>query len=265
MDERVSVNGTVLRARVEGKPGAPWVVLVHSLGTGLDLWDPQMAAFGDKYRVLRYDMRGHGGSAAPPGPYTMGNLADDLIGLLNHFAIARAHVVGISLGALTALEVAIRQPPEILSIAVCDSRADMPADFAKAIDDRNRLIREKGMAAIADAMAERWLTQATIKNRPVIAEKVKKMVLATSVEGFVGCSEAIKTAGLMERIGAIRLPALFVAADQDAGLPIEVMRAMQAKVPGSGFAVIPAASHLSNLEQPEIFNAILLQHLKRVG
>ncbi|MGH6923776.1 MAG: alpha/beta fold hydrolase [Propylenella sp.] len=265
MDERVSVNGTTLRARVEGKPGAPWVVLVHSLGTGLDLWDPQVAAFGVDYRILRYDMRGHGGSDAPAGSYTMRNLADDLLDLLRHFAIARAHVVGISLGALTALEVAIRQPPEISSIAVCDSRADMPPEFAKAIDDRNRLIREKGMAAIADAMPERWLTPATLQNRPAIADKIRKMVLAASVEGFVGCSEAIKSAGLMDRIGAIRLPSLFVAADQDSGLPIEVMRAMQAKVPGSGFAVIPAASHLSNLEQPEVFNAILLQYLRRVG
>lgn len=264
-DERVEVGGTTLRAKVEGKPDGPWVVLVHSLGTNMDLWDPQVAAFGADYRILRYDLRGHGGSGAPTPPYRMDDLAGDLLGLLKHFGIARAHVVGISLGALLALEVAIRKAPEIASISVCDSRADMPAEFAKAIDDRNILIRGKGMTAIADAMTERWLTPATRKERPAIAEKVRDMVLAASVEGFAGCSEAIKGSGLMERMDAIRLPSLFVAADQDGGLPIEVMRAMQLKVPGSGFGVVPAASHLSNLEQPEIFNAMVLGFIRRVG
>lgn len=265
MDERVKVNGTILRARVEGKPGAPWVALIHSLGTNLDLWDAQAAALGGEYRVLRYDMRGHGKSETPPGPYTMDGLVDDLLGLLRHYGIKRAHVVGISLGALTALQVAIRKAPEIASIAICDSRADRPPEFTKAINDRNLLIREKGMTAIDAASAERWLTPAAIAGKPAIVRKVRDMVLAASVEGFVGCTEAIKGSTLTENIDKIRLPALFVAADQDLGLPIEVIRGMQMKVPGSGFAVIPAASHLSNLEQPEVFNAIILQFLKRVG
>jgi 3-oxoadipate enol-lactonase len=260
----MDVNGTRLRVRKEGGADGVPVVLIHSLGTNLELWDSQIGALGAERPVIRYDTRGHGGSGAPPLPYAFSDLVDDLLGVIRHYGIGRAHVVGISLGALTALEAALSGAPEIASIAVCDSRADMPPEFARGIDERNALIRENGIAAIADAMVERWLTPATIAGRPDVAGKVREMVLATSVEGFAGCSEAIKTSGLMDRIDAIGLPSLFVAADSDGGLPVEVMRGMQTRVPGSGFACIPAAGHLSNLDQPAVFNAILAAHLRRV-
>jgi 3-oxoadipate enol-lactonase len=265
IEQNVNVNGATLHACIEGREGAPWLVLVHSLGTDLRLWDGQTSVFGKEYRVLRYDVRGHGRSSAPKGPYTMDQLGDDLFGLLEHFAVPRAHVVGISLGALTALAVAERNAPQIASIAVCDSRADMPAEFAQAIDERNRLIRKEGMAAIAQPMVERWITPATFAARPEVAEKVRQMVRATSVEGFASCAEAIKANRLLEQLSQIKVPSIFVAADRDAGLPVEVMHWMQQRVPGSRFKVIAGGGHLSNLDQPDAYNDVVLQFLRSLS
>lgn len=263
-EQDVEVNGGSLHVRVEGTVGKPWVVLIHSLGTDHRLWDPQIAMFAPTHRILRYDMRGHGLSAATPGPYDIALLTDDLLALIAHFQIARTAVVGISLGALTALSVALRPAPAVAAIAACDSRTDMSSDNARAIDERNRLVRAGGMQAVANALTERWLTPATIRRRPDIADGIRATVLRTPVEGFAACAEAVKSAGLEARLGEVARPALFVASDKDGGLPVEVMRGMQLRVPGSSFAVVPAASHLSNLEQPEIFNAILRQFLRDV-
>ncbi len=259
----IDSNGTKIHILVEGREGAPWVVLIHSLGTNAALYDGQIPVLAEHFRVLRYDMRGHGRSSAPPGPYSMDTLIDDLFGLFSRLRIARAHLVGISLGALTAIAAAQRNTPQVASIAFCDSRADMSPDFVKAIDDRNRIIREQGMDAIANAMAVRWLTPATITRKPDLAAKVSEMVRSTPVEGFVACTEAIKSNRILERLAAVRVPSLFVAGDQDPGLPTEVMHRMQVQIPGSEFSVLVGASHLSNLDQPYSFNNVLMTFLNK--
>lgn len=258
---KLPVTGTQLHVRLEGTEGAPVVALLNSLATDLSVWDHQIAALTPHYRVLRYDVRGHGRSDAPPGPYTMDLLTDDLFALLAHFKAGRAHVVGVSLGGLIAMAAALRRPAELTSIAVCDSRADMPPEFARGIDDRNRLVREQGTQAIADAMVQRWFTAATLEAKPDYLELIRRMIRSTSVEGFTGCAEAIKLSGLRPRIAQIRVPAMFVVGDQDAALPVELMRAMQAEVPGARFAEIRGASHLANYEQPARFNEALLGFL----
>ena len=259
----IDSNGAKIHTLVDGRDGAPWVAFIHSLGTNASLYDGQIPALAEHFRILRYDMRGHGRSSAPPGPYSMDTLVGDLLGLFAPLRIARAHLVGISLGALTAIAAAQRNAPQIASIAFCDSRADMPADFIKAIDDRNAIVRQQGMGAIAAAMAERWLTVATIVNKQGVAEKVSQMVQSASVEGFVACTAAIKGNRILERLSAVRVPSLFIAGDQDPGLPTEVMHRMQVQVPGSEFSVLVGASHLSNLDQPHSFNNVLLTFLNK--
>jgi 3-oxoadipate enol-lactonase len=259
----LDVNGTKLHVMTDGAEAAPCVVLIHSLGTNANLYDGQVPALAKDFRVLRYDMRGHGRSSAPPGPYSMDTLVDDLLGLLARFKIARAHLVGISLGALTAIAAAQRGTAQIASFAFCDSRADMSADFVKAIDDRNRLVREQGMEAIAKPVVTRWLTPTTMAQKPDVAEKVSQMVRTTPVEGFIACTEAIKGNKILERLSAVKVPSLFLAGDQDPGLPTEVMHRMQIQVPRSEFSVLVGASHLSNLDQQHSFNHVLLAFLKK--
>ena len=260
----IAVAGTRLWVRLEGREDAPVVVLVHSLGTELRLWDEQIPALAASYKVLRYHSRGHGRSEAPSGPYSVDLLASDLLGLLAHFAVQRAHVVGVSLGALTAIAIGLRSPPVVASIAVCDTRTDVSEEFAQAIDARNVFIRANGMEPIARSAPERWLSPITLSSRPDLVEKVSGMVRGASPEGFIACAEAVKTAGLDERLSKIRLPALFVAGTDDPGLPVQVIRNMQRRINGSRFAEIPSAGHLSPMENPAAFNAALLQFLADV-
>lgn len=259
----VRVNGTTLHARVEGRAHGPFVALVNSLATDHTMWEPQVPVLADDYRVLRYDARGHGKSAAPAGPYTMDMLVDDLFGLLGHFGAQRAHIVGVSLGGLTAMAAALRHSPLVAAIVPCDCRADVPPEFVKGIDDRNVLVRAQGTQAIADMMVERWFTPPTLAAKPAYLEKIRAMIRATSVEGFTGCAEAIKLSGLRARAHEIRSPSLFVVGAQDAALPVDMMRAMQGDVPGSELAVIPEAGHIANIENPDAFNAAVLGFLKR--
>lgn len=259
------VNGILLHYRLDGPEGAPVIALVNSLGTDLTMWEPQVGALAERHRVLRHDTRGHGKSAAPPGPYTIDMLTDDVLGLVAHTGAMRFYVVGISLGGLEALAVGLRQPPGLAGIAICDSRLDVPSESAKAMDDRTQLARERGMAPIAEAMIERWFTPPTLAAKPAYLDTVRQMLLATSVEGFTGCISAIKDSALSDRVATLRVPTLFLVGDQDAALPVELMRQVQSRVPGARAAVIRGAGHLSNLEQPVAFNEALLTFLGQVG
>lgn len=257
------VNGVRLHYRLDGPEGAPVVALVNSLGTDLTMWAPQIAALTPRYRVLRHDTRGHGKSEAPPGPYTMDVLADDVLGLVSHVGAPHFHVVGISLGGLEALAIGLRVPVGLASIAICNSRIDVPPEGARAMDERVRLVREQGMTPLAETMIQRWFTPPTLAARPAYLDAVRRMLLSTSVEGFAGCAAAIKGSGLSKRVAALRLPTLFLVGDQDAALPVDLMRQVQSQVPGAQSVVIRGAGHLSNLEQPAAFNEALLAFLDR--
>lgn len=252
------MSAPALHARLEGPDGAPVLVLAHSLGTDLTLWDELVARLVPRWRVLRYDARGHGGSDAPPAPYTIHALAADLLGLLAQHRIARAHLVGVSLGALTVIAAALRDPTCVAGIVVSNTRTDVPAEFATAIKQRNRSIRANGMTSIIEGAPARWLAPGS---RDALAERMRGMVRRVSAEGFIGCAEAVRTAGLHVRLPELRVPVLFVASEQDPGQPVEVMRAMQALTPGARFATIANAGHLSPLEQPEAFHDVLRDFL----
>jgi 3-oxoadipate enol-lactonase len=241
------------------------VALVNSLGTDLTLSEPQVGALARRHRVLRHDTRGRGKSDAPPDPYTIDMLTDDVLGLVAHIGATRFHVIGISLGGLEALAVGLREPRGLAGIAICDARIDVTPKTAKAMDDRAQLARERGMAPIAGAMIERWFTPQTLAAQPGYLGAVHQMLLTTSVEGFIGCIGSIKHWGLNDRVATLRVPTLFLAGDQDAALPIELMGQVQSQVPGARATVIPGAGHLSNLEQPAAFNEALLAFLRQVG
>ncbi|HUK59927.1 MAG TPA: alpha/beta fold hydrolase [Stellaceae bacterium] len=257
--ERIVRSGTAeLFARIDGEDG-PWVVLLNSLAADPSMWEPQVAALAAHYRVVRFDTRGHGRSSAPPPPYSIDALADDLFAVLAACNAAPAHVVGLSLGGVVAAAAALREPNAFASLAICDSRVAMPAEFRQGIDDRNRLVREQGMEAVVDLFIERWFTPAA---PAAVREPVKGMIRGTSVAGFTGCSEALKHAAVLERLPEIRLPALFLVGTEDAAVPEPVMRDQQRRIANSRYAAIPRAGHLSNLEQPAAFNDALLAFLR---
>jgi len=187
MSEDIAVNGTRLRTQIDGTQG-PWVVLLNSLAADLSMWEPQIPALTQRFRVLRYDQRGHGGSAAPPAPYSLADLVGDLFALMAHYRVERAHLVGLSLGGVIAAGAALERPQQVASFAVCDSRLEMPAEFLTAIDERNRLVRAQGMEAIVEPMLGRWFTPVAVAARLPALDQVRAMIRRTQVEGFVGCA-----------------------------------------------------------------------------
>ncbi len=265
VDEHVGINGTQIRYRLEGREDAPAIVLAHSLGTDLQLWDAQVPALASQYRVLRYDARGHGHSDPPAGGVTIELLADDLLDLIDYCDIRRAHLVGISLGGLTVLAAAARSHAAVKSVTAASVRAVMSPASLQGFDERNQMLREGGLGPLTATMPPLWLAPRTVETRPDLTEKLRAMIAATSVEGFTACAEAVKTNTIAARLGAISVPTLFVAADEDSAIASEEVRDMQDRVTDSEFTLVLGAGHLPNIDQPDAFNAALLQFLGRVA
>jgi 3-oxoadipate enol-lactonase len=253
-----------LFVRIDGDEG-PWVVLLNSLAADLTMWEPQVLALAGRFRVLRLDTRGHGRSSAPPPPYSIDGLADDLFAVMRECRAQPAHVVGLSLGGVVAAAAVLARPQSFSSLTICDSRVEMPAEFRQGIDDRNRLVREKGMTAVVQPFIERWFAPETRRAAADTIANVERMIRTTSVAGFTGCAEALKGARVLGRLAEIRLPSLFLVGAADAAVPRDVMLDQQRRVQGSRYAEIEDAGHLSNLGRPAAFNEALLDFLQSVA
>ena len=252
---RVSCNGLWLNAKVDGPEGAPWMVFSNSLSVNLSLWDGQVAAFGSRFRFLRYDQRGHGNSDAPTDDFTMDDLASDLLALLDFFNVDRAILVGVSMGCTTILRCAARAPSRCLGVVGCDGQWCSAPGAAAMWEERFAVVREGGMKAMAEPTVRRWFQPDFFKN-PTEVERIKAMVAATKPEGYVSCGKALQHYDFRADYPALSIPALFMVGAQDGDLP-KVMREMVDVTPGSRLQVIDNCGHLPNIEQPEIFfNAV---------
>jgi len=256
----VSAGQVRVHAVVEGPAGAPAVVLSHSLGTTLEMWAPQAAALARRFRVVRYDLRGHGRSPVPPGPYEIADLGGDLVRLLDDLAIARAHLVGLSLGGMVSMQVAARHPARVRRLAVCCTAAQLGTP--ESWHERAAVVRARGTAAVADGVLGRWLTPAFVGRHPARAEELRAMLLATPPAGYAACCEAIGRMDLRPELGAIRAPTLAVAGADDPSTTPEHLRRIADAIPGARLAIVEEAAHLANVEQPEQVTALLSAHLE---
>lgn len=257
------VNGTTLHYQFDGPEQAPVVMLSNSLASNLTMWDPQIAALtGAGFRVLRYDSRGHGQSAVPQGPYTIEMLAEDAVGLMDALELEKVRFCGLSKGGMVGQVLGARHGGRLLSLALCDTSAYMMAAGTAAWDERIATVREKGMAGVADGTIDRWFTKPGQQRMPDEVEKVRQMILATPVEGFCACCEAIKGMDQRESIRAITTPTLVVVGEQDPGTTVEMAREIHERIPASELAILPEAAHFSNVEQADGFNEALLGFLK---
>ena len=261
---KVDANGIATRYDLEGPADAPVVALSHSLAANLHLWDAQAAALADRYRVLRYDIRGHGGSAVPEGPYTLEQMADDLHGLLGALGIARTHFVGLSMGGLIGMMMALRFPATIQSLVLADTTASYGPERKPMWDDRIRVAESAGIDGVLDRTMDAWFTAPFRAQRPDVVARIRAMLAPTSPVGYVAAIQAIGYGDLREDIRAIRCPTLVLVGEEDRGTDITMARAMHERIAGSELAVIPEAAHCSCVENPEAFNRALLDFLGRV-
>lgn len=262
MSARVAVNGTELNTRVDGPEGADWIVLSNSLGADLTMWDPQIDFLTRKYRVLRYDTRGHGQSDAPAGPYHFDDLVGDILGLMDHFGVAQGAFMGLSLGGMSGLGLALSYPDRVEKLLCCDARADAPDAFVASWDQRSTAIREGGMEAIVSGTLERWLSEGFRNSDPAAAERCADMIRRTDADGYIACAAALKRLDYLKDLHRLNLPVLYVVGDEDSGAPPQVMKEMARRTPGAEFRIVPNAAHIANLDNPSGFNAAIAKFLE---
>jgi 3-oxoadipate enol-lactonase len=255
----VQAHGIRIYHELSGPEDAPVVMLSNSLGTRLEMWDPQMPALAARYRVLRYDSRGHGRSDAPPAAYTIGLLAEDAIALLDALGIAKVHFCGLSKGGAVGQWLGIHHGPRLASLVLCATAAHLPP--AELWNQRIEQTAREGMASVVDGVTERWFTKAWLATPRPEVEQVRAMILATPPHGYGACCAAIRDMDQRAALGAIRTPTLLIAGADDPATTVEVMRALQQGIAGARLVEIPQAAHLVNIEQAARFNAALLEFL----
>jgi len=253
-----------LSVRVGGpERGAP-VLLCHSILTSSAIWHRQaLMLAGRGYRVLALDTRGHGRSGAPPGPYAMDDLVADAVAVLDQLGVTRAHVLGVSQGGMTALGLGVRHPDRLLSLCVIAARADAPAPFAAAWDDRIALVREQGIAPLAAPTAERWFGRPFLEAQPEIAAALLGCIRETNPEGFIGCARAIQGLAYLDGVQGLKLPLTMIVGGNDQ-LLLQPMTDLAAML-GCRLVIIPDAGHLPQVDRPDDADAAIARHLREAA
>jgi 3-oxoadipate enol-lactonase len=262
---KLSANSISTEYLLEGPSGAPVVTFSHSLAANLHLWDAQAAALAARYRVLRYDIRGHGGSDVPPPPYTLEQMADDLHGLLQGLGITETHFVGLSMGGLIGMTMALRFPREVKSLVLADTTACYGPKMTPMWDDRIRVAEAQGIEPLLDRTMEAWFTPPFREQHPEVIDRVRAMLRPTDVRGYVGAIRAIGYVDLREAIGAIRCPTLILVGEEDRGTDITMANTMHQRIAGSELAVLPKAAHCSCVEAADAFTRAVLEFLQKVA
>jgi 3-oxoadipate enol-lactonase len=258
---KATVNGIQTYYEIHGKEASPWLVFSHSLACSVRMWDGEIAKLKDRYRVLVYDTRGHGQSAAPKGPYTLEQLAEDLQALLKHLKIEKPHYVGLSMGGMIGQTFSLKYPGRLATMTLCDTTSRYPAEAAAMWQERIRIAESKGMGPLVQPTLERWFTEAFRKNHPEKVKRVAALIEKTPVPGYVGCCAAIPKINVTSRLKEIKTPTLVICGNDDPGTPPAMAREIQENIPGARLALIPQAAHLANIEQPEAFNRALADFL----
>lgn len=262
---KITANGIGVNYTLDGPAGAPVVTLSHSLATDLSMWDPQLKALTTRYRVLRYDTRGHGGTDAPAGAYTLEQLADDARALLRALVIPRTHWVGLSMGGMIGQTLALAAPDLFQSLVLCDTSSRIPAEARPLWQERIKTAETQGMEPLVEPTLGRWFTAPFREQRKDVVDLVRAMIRATPPRGYAGCCHAISALDLTDRLSAITLPTLVVVGEDDQGTPVAASRAIQARIAGAQLEILKSAAHLSNLEQPEAFTRVVTSFLSRLG
>ena len=250
-------NGRI-HYQMDGKAGQPVLVLSNSLGATIDMWAPQVDALAEHFQVLRYDTRGHGLSDAPPGPYTIAMLGGDVLGLLDHLKIQRAHFCGLSMGGITGMWLATEHADRLERLVLCNTAAQIgpPENWTARADT----VRTKGMQAIAEPVVAKWLTPDYAAQHPDLVTRLQAMLLGADREGYAANCYAVRDADFRAAVKQIALPTLVIAGKYDMPTPPANTHYLAEVIPDASYVELDAA-HISNLEQPERFTAAVLGFL----
>ena len=259
---QVEVDGLSIRALLEGPEAAPIITLSHSLAAHLDMWRPQMAALVEHFRVLRYDVRGHGGSSMPARMPDIADLADDIRRLLDTLGIRRTHFVGLSMGGMIGQQLAVTHPEYIESLVL--------ADTLSAYGDHHRPMWQgridaagtgAGMEPLVEPTIQRWFTEPFRRANPATMDWIRGMIRVTPPRGFIGCCHALMALNLTDQLPGITAPTLVMVGRQDPTTPVAGAELIAKAIPHARLVIIEDAAHIANVEQPEVFTQHLLDFL----
>ena len=260
---KTKTNGIETNYTVQGE--GPWLTMSHSLACNVSMWDEQAELLSRQYKVLRYDTRGHGGSSAPPGPYSLDQMADDAKALFDALGIKKTHWVGLSMGGMIGQAFALKYPGVFQSMVLADTSARRPPNAEQMWGERVKIAKEQGMEPLVEPTLARWFTEPYRKAHKDVMDRIARDIRATPAAGYAGACEAIMKVDYLDRLKEIDCPALVIVGDQDHGTPPEMAKQIQANLRGSELVIIPSAAHLSNIEQKDAFNRALTTFLDRVA
>jgi 3-oxoadipate enol-lactonase len=253
-----NVGDVRLHYRIDGAADAPPLVLSNSLGASLEMWEPQIASLAARFRVIRYDTRGHGESEVTPGPYTIALLAADVVGLLDALSIRRAHFCGLSMGGMTGIWLGVNAAERIDRLVLANTAAKIgTADLWNARIDA---IRKGGMAAVASAVLARWFTPALLEHPTPMVARLRASLERTSTDGYVACCEAVRDMDERDALSSIQVPTLVIAGSVDQSTPPDDGRYVARHISGARYVEL-LAPHLSNVEAGPAFTQALLEFL----
>lgn len=245
--------------RIVGPPNVPVLVLANSLGTTSSMWDPQLAVLQQRFRVVCYEHRGHGRTAAPPGPYTIADMGADLLAVIDEIGAGRASLMGLSLGGMAAMWVAAHHPERVDRLVLCCTAPQLPGP--EALIARAAQVRSSGTVSLLPALMGRWFTAGYRERRPQLSGTVAAMLEAADPEGYAACCEAIAAMDQWADLDRITAPTLIIAGAEDPVAPPDIALRMQQAIRGAALTVLADAAHLANVEQAAAFTAAALGHL----
>lgn len=248
-----------LHAVVDGPDDAPVLVLGPSLGTDVGLFDAQVPEFAGRHRVIRYDLRGHGGSAVVPGPCTVADLADDVLALLDRLGVQRFSYAGVSIGGAIGQQLALTVPGRLQRLALIATAAQFADPPSWPV--RARQVREQGTEFLVPSRTGTWFTAAWAEQHPAEAARLLAMLRATPAEGYAACCDAIGAFDVRDRLQEVSAPTLALAGAEDPATTADMVRALAEGIPGAEFVVVPGAAHLPNATHPAEVNAVLIDFL----
>lgn len=262
---RVTVNGIDLACQVDGPDDAPVLVLSHTLATSRAMWRAQVPQFAKRYRVINFDMRGHGESAAPDYPYSLEMLAEDVIGVLDSLGVERPAIfLGTSIGGMIGQALALRHADRFSAVILVATTSRTPPEGQATWEQRIEAIRKDGMEAQVQPTLERWLSPEFRSRDPETTKWVADMIRTTPVAGMIGCARGIQGLDYVDQLGRIALPTLIIAGEKDPGAPVAASEAIHRVIKGSQLAVIPNCQHQIPIEAADRFNRTVNEFLQTI-
>jgi 3-oxoadipate enol-lactonase len=258
---KIKANGIRINYQIDGPERAPWLIFSNSLATSLAMWDEQAAALKDRFRVLRYDQRGHGGTEAPAGRYAFDTLVDDALALMDAVGIPKATFAGLSMGGATALGLAERHPDRFERIIVADSPCRSTPQSSQQWEERIAVAQKQGIEALVEPTVARWFPPETVTKNPPYLDKIRAMIRATPVNGFIGCAAALAAHDYAAAVATVKCLTLFIVGEKD-GVTPAAMAKLHDKLPGSRFVSLPGAGHISKMDRAGEFNSALRDFLR---